>query len=141
VTEGKAEWKLAQAMENTDPFGAVVYSTGVTLDLTASEEDLANVFVALLRREGRLLQRGITCELKDEGQDCLHCPVATLDSTYPRSVLCRLGKDESTVEKAYEAKRANRHETVSDLAALADEMSEIGDMPDDLIELLTQVTP
>jgi hypothetical protein len=30
---------------------------------------------------------------------------------------------------------------VSDLAALADEMSEIGDMPDDLIELLTQVTP
>jgi hypothetical protein len=67
--------------------------------------------------------------------------VATLDSTYPRSVLCRLGKDESTVEKAYEAKRANRHETVSDLAALADEMSEIGDMPDDLIELLTQVTP
>src|SRR5947209_2085738 len=128
-------------MQNADPFGGVVYSSGVSLDLTASEEDLADVFVDLLQREGRLLRRGITCDLKDSGQDCLHCPVATLDETYSRAVLCRLGKDQSTVEKAVEAKRAARQETVRDLAVLADEMSEIGDMPDDLIELLTQVSP
>ena len=72
MTDGKAEWKLAEAMESADPFGDVVYSSGVTLDLTASEEELAHAFVDLLWREGRLLQRGITCELKDGGQDCLH---------------------------------------------------------------------
>lgn len=141
MNDGKAEWKLAEAMTSADPFGDVVYSSGVTLDLTASEEELGIVFVGLLRREGRLLHQGITCQLKDGGQDCLHCPAATLDPEESRSVLCRLGKDESTVEKAFDAKREARRATAADLVAFAEEMSEIGQMPDDLWELvhLTEV--
>src|SRR5438270_13517991 len=138
--DSKAEWKLAEAMESPDPFGDVVYST-CTLDLTAPEEELARVFVDLLWREGRLAQNGITCQLKDGGQDCLHCPAATLDATEARSVLCRLGKDESALEHEREDRCTAQRAAVSDLAALADELSEIGAMPDELLVLLSEVGP
>jgi hypothetical protein len=128
-------------MQDSDPFGNVVYSSGVTLDLTASEEELAHVFTDLLLREGTLLQRGVTCHLKDGGQDCLCCPAATLDATETRSVLCRLGKDQSTVEKAYEAQRDARLAPIMELAALASECAEIGDMPEELAVLLTEIGP
>ena len=141
MSDGKAEWKLAEAMESSDPFTAVVYSTGLVMDLTASEEEMSRVFVEMLRREGTLFDRGITCELKDGGQDCLHCPAATLDPEEPRSVLCRLGKDESTLEKACQAKREQRLAPIREIAALASECAEIGDIPDELVVLLTEVTP
>lgn len=128
-------------MANADPFGNVVYSAGVTLDLTASEEELADVFKDLLLREGTLLQKGITCKLKDGGQDCLHCPAATLDASEPRSVLCRLGKDQCTVEQAYWAKNDARLAPIRELAALASECAEIGDIPEELVMLLTEVGP
>lgn len=139
MSDGKAEWRLAEAMTDPDPFGDVVYSTGVKLDLTASEEELADVFVALLRREGNLAQGGITCQLKDSGQDCLRCPVATLDASEPRSVLCRLGKDESTLEKACAAKGEQRLAPIRELVALASECADLGGMPPELHVLLGEV--
>ena len=141
MSDGKAEWRLAEAMQEADPFGDVVYSTGLVMDLTASEEEMASVFVEMLRREGTLFNRGITCKLKDGGQDCLHCPAATLDPEEPRSVLCRLGKDESALEKAFTRKRDERLGPIRELCMLASECAEIGDIPDELAVLLTEVAP
>jgi hypothetical protein len=132
---------LAESLDKADPFAAVVYSTGVTLDLGASESDLADLYVMLLHREGDLLRRDITCELKLSGQNCLHCPEATLDPNDRKSVLCRLGKDEYTVEGRLAELRQARLGGVDELAALADECSEIGMLPDDLAVLVAQVAP
>jgi hypothetical protein len=119
-------------MTNANPIETVSF-TGIELDLTASEEEIGEVFVKLLWREGRLLRGGITCELKDGGQDCLHCPVATLDGAEPLSRLCRLGKDQSTVEKRFLAKNNERLGPVREIAAMASAASEI--LPQDLTEV------
>jgi len=130
---------LAESLDKADPFQSVVYSTGVTLDLAASEDELADLYVMLLRREGDLARRGITCELKRSGQNCLHCPEATLDPNDRKSLLCRLGKDEYTVEGRCNDLTAARTGGVDELATLADECSEIGMLPDDLAVLVAEV--
>jgi hypothetical protein len=52
-----------------------------------------------------------------------------------------LGKDQSTVEKAYDARRDARLAPIRELAALASECGEIGDMPGELAVLLTEIGP
>jgi hypothetical protein len=135
----RAVWELAESLDKADPFQAVVYSSGVTLDLGASEHELADLYVMLLRRESGLSRRGVTCELKLSGQNCLHCPEATLDPNDRKSQLCRLGKDEFTIEGRCNELMAVRTGGVDELALLADEMTEIGRMPDHLSVLLTEV--
>lgn len=140
MTGVRANWHLAElADSDPDPFGAVVYSAGVVLDLTASADELAEQFIALLRVEGRLAALGLTCGWKDDGQDCRTCPHATLDPAQERSRLCRLGKDQSTAEKLCEERTAERRAPFTELAARADEASLIGRLDDDLVELLTAV--
>ena len=139
MTGVRAVWELAAAMDKADPFGSVVYSTGIEIDLNAPEDELFGLIGKLLRRESSLFNRGITCDLKDGGQDCLHCPAATLDPDDQRSVLCRLGKDQRTVEGRYYETVAARNAAIEELVAVADEATEIGHMPEELAELLTEV--
>lgn len=138
MTGVKASWELAESVDQADPFSAVVYSTGIEIDLSASEDDLFRLLKRLMYREARLFDKGLTCGLKDGGQNCLHCPAASLDETDPKSVLCRLGKDEQTVADGC---HAARKAAVAELVAFADEASEMGDVPDELVELLTEVGP
>lgn len=123
--------------DTTDPFGDIVYSSGVTLDLTGTEEELAAQFAELLWREGRLAQANLRCALKDGGQDCRTCPEATLDPTEARSRLCRLGKDQCTVEALFNERRDARLASITELAEEVDAAVEL--IPDDLAELATSV--
>jgi hypothetical protein len=130
-------WHLSDLSDIGDPFDATFF-TGIRVDLTASVDELAKLFSDLLLREGTLLHRGITCHWKDDGQDCLTCEHATLNPEERRSQLCRLGKDQSLVEKRYDLLMAERTR-YDDLALEVDAATELGHLPDDLAELLTQV--
>lgn len=133
----KAEWHLADLTDTGDPFEQVVYSTGIEIDLTASEDELARKWVELSYREAEMLKRGSQCQLKDDGQDCLTCPHATLDRTDSRNRLCRLGKDQSNLEKRIMALTDARVAPLRELVAEMDAALEV--LPADLEELLTQV--
>lgn len=141
MTGAKAVWELAESIDKADPFAAVVYSTGIEIDLNASEEELFDLVGKLLHREARLFNRGVTCDLKDGGQDCLHCPEATLDPNNPKAVLCRLGKDQRTVEDRHHEVITARRAAIEELVAVASEASELGGIPDELAYLLTEVGP
>jgi hypothetical protein len=52
-----------------------------------------------------------------------------------------LGKDQCSVEAQYEKLRDARLGPVTELAEKIDDVSELGVLPDDLAELLTQVGP
>lgn len=118
-----------------DPFAAVVYTSGIEIDLTAPQAELSVKLKELIAMEASLARRGVTCPLKDNGQDCLSCPSATLDQHESRSKLCRVGKDEATVWAAGEARQSERMAPVMEMAAIAEEMSEIGHIPAELAEL------
>lgn len=136
----RAEWHLAAVVrEEPDPFGKVVYSTGLSINLDGDVEELAGEWVRLGYIEGRMAGNGISCELKNNGQDCLTCPVATLDAAEPRSRLCRLGKDQGTLEQLCDARQAERNGPLLEIAELAGEHAELAAMPDELAELLTSV--
>lgn len=140
MTGVKAQWHLADLTdESDDPMGAVAYSTGVSIDLTAPDEELEALLTSLMLKEGRLFERGITCEYKDAGQDCLTCPHATLNVNDRQSVLCRLGKDEQTVANRLQDRRRARVECVGDLADEASAASELGELDPELAEFLTAV--
>lgn len=136
----RAEWHLADlAEQDEDPFGMMLYTTGIDIDLTSSEDELVAAMQSLWRREQNLSVMGLTCEFKDAGQDCRTCPHATLDPEEHRSALCRVGKDESTIDARYEELHGARAAQVTELAARVDEATEIGTLPPELEELLTQV--
>lgn len=139
MTGVKTEWHLAAAVVTDDPFATVVYSSGVTLDLTASEDELVEQWMGLTRREANLFARGVVCELKDAGQDCRTCPMATLDAEEPRSTLCRLGKDQAVLEARVKELGETRRAALDEFVAEIDLATELGHMPDELAELATSV--
>jgi hypothetical protein len=142
VSQGvRTEWHLAELTDSEpDPFSEVVHSVGLKINLNASEDELAQVWARLLKREGRLYRNGLTCELKqDRGMDCLRCPQAKMDPVEPISTLCRLGKDQSTIERRVNELAAARRAPLEELAREVDEVSEIGHLDDELAELLTAV--
>jgi hypothetical protein len=125
-----------------DPFATVVYSSGVTIDLQAPDEELVRQYFSLVKREGRMAGGGLTCQLKADGQDCRTCPSATLEEDEKRSRLCRLGKDQRLLEGLIEDRmdaEAARLAPLRELAEMVGEMGELGEIPDDLSELLTSV--
>lgn len=132
----RADWRLAEAVADVDPFEAVVYTSGVEIDLTAPEEELSVKLTELCRMEIELQQRGITCKLKAAGQNCNSCAHGTLDPSRRLSRLCRVGKDQETVWTAGEARVEARMGPIRAMAAIADEMSEIGHLDAELAEIL-----
>lgn len=138
----RAEWRLAELLGLTgddDPFASVVLTTGLTVDLSGSEDELMTGLAESLRVESRLFNRGITCELKDNGQNCLTCPayVASREEA-ARAPLCRLGRDQRTLEDRANAMSAERRlAPVKDVARRASFYSELGHLPERYEELLT----
>lgn len=124
-------------MADEDPFAAVVYTAGIEIDLTAPQSELAEKLRQLVQIEASLARRGVRCPLKDGGQDCSTCAEATLESAQKRSRLCRVGKDQATVWAAGEARQREHMGPILALAAQAAEMSEIGHLSGEYVELLT----
>lgn len=132
----KADWRLAELIETADdPFDTMIFSSGLWVDLTGSEDEVFEGIKQSLDLESALFDRGIVCAMKDEGQDCLTCQHFTARSDEARSPLCLLGRDQRTIEKEYQA----RKEPVRELAGRVDEWSEIGHLSDEYAELLTAV--
>lgn len=113
--------------------------SGTEIDLAATEGELFETLKALVGREGRLDAAGLTCDLKDAGQDCRTCVMAALDASDPRLRLCRVGKDERLVAERIETLARARTAATVELAASVGEWSEIGHLDADLAELLTEV--
>lgn len=132
----KADWRLSELIESADdPFDTMIFSSGLRVDLTGSEDDLYEGVKASLALEEELFDRGVTCAIKDEGQDCLTCTHFTAKTDETRAPLCLLGRDQRTIEKELGA----RKEPVRELAGRVDEWSEMGHLDDEYAELLTAV--
>lgn len=136
MTGIKADWQLSALADlPDDPFDTVVLSTGLTVDLTGSKQEIEAGLSRSLQMEGALFSRGITCELKDGGQDCLTCTSYTSSPEEPRSRLCLLGRDQRMIEKAHDVCVAPLRE----IADRAEDWSEAGHLTPEYAELLTAV--
>ena len=95
----RAEWRLAEleADASDDPFDNVILTTGLTVDLRGGEAAVHDAIRQTLQLESRLFDRGVGCDLKDNGQDCLTCEVFTNDPHEARAPLCVLGRDQHTL--------------------------------------------
>lgn len=136
----RADWHLADLLDKgEDPFGAVIYSSGLQVDLDGSEEDLVSALQKALAMEGRLDAIGLSCPLKDAGQDCLSCREATMDTAAPLTRLCEIGKDQQTLVRRMDENRVQRRRPLMELVRCVDDYSEMGHLDDEYAELLTAV--
>jgi hypothetical protein len=113
-------------LADDDPFATVILSTGLSVDLEGGEEAVHAGLLETLKMEGALFNRGIVCELKDNGQDCLSCASYIADREDRRSRLCRLGRDQRTLEVRGKELSAARTAPYRELAEEFIEMSQLG---------------
>lgn len=133
----RADWRLAELDASTDdPFDKVILSTGLQIDLSGDEESLREGLRESLLVEGSLFDRGVTCTLKDGGQDCLTCPSYTANAEQTRSKLCRLGRDQRALVLRAEALKDERLGPFMELLAWAEPYAELGYLEDEYVELL-----
>jgi hypothetical protein len=81
----------------------------ISLDTPVAE--LRDDLRSLLRREARLFDAGMTCDLKDApDMNCLACPVSQADNPdVPKCALCRIGQaQEVTLATLLAAERRQR---------------------------------
>lgn len=138
----KSEWRLNELLSvDDDPFDKVILTTGLHVDLSGSEEEIFTGIKRSLKLEGRLFNDGVTCELKDGGQDCLECPLYVADrAEEPRAPLCRLGRDQRLLEVCHGELVAKRlAEPFTELAEAADAFAEMAEVSPEYDELLTAV--
>ena len=99
----KTEWRLNELLlgsDADDPFEDVILSSGLRVDLTGTEDEVFAGLRQSLALEGTLFEQGVTCELKEGGQDCLTCPLYAGDRPEEaRAPLCRLGRDQRVMEE------------------------------------------
>ena len=136
----QARWRLADQLtaEAEDPFEGVLTSSGLSVDLSGTEDEVFAGLRGTLETEGRLAQRGITCELKESGVDCLVCSEYAGNRPHiTRAPLCRLGRDQRMIEKRYEELR---REPFVDLIEIALDYMAMGDTETDG-ELLAAMNP
>jgi hypothetical protein len=139
VSSAKADWHLADLLDATeDPFDTMIYSSGLTVDLTGSEEDLAAAVAETLAMERRLFERGVICDLKDNGQDCQTCPMPMSDERglHP---LCRVGKDQFNLLGRLAQRKRTRQAPFVEIARAVGEFVELGHLNAHDAELLTAV--
>jgi hypothetical protein len=130
----KAEWHLSELeLGEGDPFDNVILSTGLTVDLTGSEADIYEGLKRTIDLESRLFNRGITCDLKDAGQDCLACPKFTGDPGESRMPLCRLGRDQRTLIRRADSMRQVKYKPYRVLGGQFQGYAEISDTYADLL--------
>lgn len=131
----KAEWRLAELdLPSDDPFDAVILSTGLTVDLTGNETEIHDGLRQTLNMEGRLFNRGVTCDLKDGGQDCLTCHHFTSERTEARMPLCRLGRDQRVLLQRAEAWQEMKYKPYRILGGQFQPLAEISDTYASLVE-------
>jgi hypothetical protein len=135
----RADWRLADLLDEADPFENVIYSSGLQVDLDGSEEDLVAALQKALRIEGRLDAIGLSCPLKDGGQDCLTCRQSSTDRQVPLTKLCELGKDQQTLVRRMDDTEKRRRAPLMELVGAIDGFSEIGHLDGAYDELLTAV--
>jgi len=124
----RAVWHLQDFMDaQDDPFDTVVYSSGLVIDLTGDEHELEAALKATLRVESQLFDRGLVCELKDGGQDCLSCPIPQMNPAERLSRLCRLGKDQVNIMDRLEDRRQARIAPLVELARSVEEYVELAE--------------
>lgn len=136
----KSEWRLHELFAADDnPFDKVILSTGLHVDLSGTEDEIFAGIKRSLDLEGRLFNQGITCDLKDGGQDCLECPMYVADrAEEARAPLCRLGRDQRLLEERSVELRAERIvEPFAELAEAVDAFAELAEVPSEYAELLT----
>lgn len=110
-----------------NPFDTLILSSGLTVDLTGTEEEVNAGLRQSLALESSLFNRGVTCDLKDGGQDCLTCPMYVADrAEEARAPLCRLGRDQRVIEKRAEELVTVRRAPLIELADHIDGCMELG---------------
>lgn len=104
----KADWFAEQVPQDlSDPFADAPLPFGSTvISLDSSTAELNARLRDLIKREGRLFNMGITCDLRDCSEStCLACPVSKLgDPDSPLSALCRIGQEQERVTTTLLAK-------------------------------------
>lgn len=133
----RTEWHLADLTDaDVDPFATVLPEPSAEVDLTASPEELEQVLRELLYTEGNYEAMGLTCRLKDGGQDCRTCSRATSSSDDPMAALCGLGKRQAAIAGRAQELSAHRLRPALELAQLAAECSELGHLDADEVAAL-----
>lgn len=135
----KADWRLADLLDEDDPFADVILTSGLRVNLAGSEEELSEAISATIKREGVLWEQGIVCPLKDAGQDCLTCTKATMDPNEELSALCRLGRDQQTILQRANKRQRERYAPFSELGESLGGLMEIGEPATEYSELLEAV--
>ena len=90
----QANWFVADIAAQPDPvFGeARIEQVGAQIDLRAPQR-LQEQLASLIRAEGELYQRGVTCAIRDRPDtSCCACPAAGL-----HGVLCEIGQQQERV--------------------------------------------
>lgn len=109
----QANWNhdVLDLPELDDPFDAVeIERVGMPIDLTGGVPKLAEELEALVAKEGRLFNNGVTCEIKDHSDSCCSaCPVSKLGKDDPLAALCRLGARQEEVLTGLVAARHGGH--------------------------------
>lgn len=124
----KAEWRLAELDLGSDnPFDTVILTTGLTVNLTGDEADIHEGIRKTLDIEAHLFNRGVTCDLKDGGQDCLTCHEFTTDRAEDRMPLCRLGRDQQLLLHRAEAWQEMKHRPYRVLGVRYQDYAEISE--------------
>lgn len=136
----KADWRLAELLDDgEDPFEAVIYSSGLQVDVGGSDEELMQALQRALKIEGRLDAIGLTCPLKDSGQDCLTCRQSSGDPKVALTRLCEVGKDQRTLMQRMDERQVERKRPLIELAAAIESHTEMGHLGGAYDELLTAV--
>jgi hypothetical protein len=124
----RAQWHLEQFLDaKDDPFDTVVYSSGLVVDLTGTDEQLHSALAETVRLEGLLYNGGLRCDLKEEGQDCSTCPVSQMNPAERLSRLCRLGKDQCNIVGRLEERKQARVAPLVELGRSVEEYVELAE--------------
>lgn len=77
---------------------------GLEIDLRQSPEELHRALESTVRRETRLYNAGLTCDLKMNGQSCHSCPMFTDSPDECRAALCLIGRRQEDLLRAIDTK-------------------------------------
>lgn len=85
---GRSALTMLNMIDSTEPVGDVTLET--------PPEELHRMLSISIKREGRLFDRGVTCDLKECGEvTCLACPFNEAhDDESDKQTLCRIGMEQ-----------------------------------------------
>lgn len=99
----RADWHLAALDlpdDGDDPFDIAEVAT--VIDLSGAVPRISEELKLLERREARHNRNGVTCSMRQGGQDCRSCPDFTEDPFDPVHFLCRIGRRQEELADEWE---------------------------------------